>query len=42
MCRVASEHVVFVEFEALSQILFSTVMGEVVDREVQEAVDKVL
>ena len=42
MCRVASKHMVFVESEALSQVLFSTVMGKVVDRKVQEAFDKVL
>ena len=42
MCRVASEHVGSIESEALSQVLFSTAIGEVIDRKVQEAVDKVL
>ena len=42
MCRVASEHALSVESEALSQVLFSTAMGEELDRKVQEAVDRAL
>ena len=40
MCRVASEHALSVESEALSQVLFSTAMSEEIDRKVQEAVDR--
>ena len=42
MCRVASKHTLIVESEALSQVLFSTAMGEELDRKVQEAVDRAL
>ena len=42
MCRVASEHALSVESEALSQVLFSTAVGEEIDRKVQEAMDRAL
>ena len=42
MCTMASEHALSVEYEALSQVLFSTAMGVEIDRKVQEAVDKAL
>ena len=42
MCRVASKHALSVDSEALSQVLFSTAMGEEIDRKVQEAVDRAL